>query len=239
MKRGTAPRRFPVRWEVGLLILAVVLTAINLLVMNVPLYSTSALFVDTAAVPANIFETADGFGYFFHAETTSISGTSYYQMKKHTPGDGPATTISASFQQDQPGRVRPSPNEGKFVYPLTGVSEIPASTWYVTYRVQRSSSRITVHADIDILIRRANGAVRTTLATEVANSADIGGKNKWESLTATYSFPGYTVAKDTDFLEIEVFIHATSVDDNATVDIRLDDSSLQAGEQTRVREDFS
>ena len=75
--------------------------------------------------------------YFLHSETSSIGGTDYYQLKEDTTADGPATTISSVFSPGQTGRVRPASNNGKFVYPLTGVAEILASTWAVTYRVKR------------------------------------------------------------------------------------------------------
>jgi hypothetical protein len=140
--------------------------------------------------------------------------------------------------KDNPGRIRPSPNEGKFVFPLSGLSEIPAATWYVTYRVRRTSTQRTAHVDIDILVRKSNGGIRTTIATEVANTTDISGNNSWASLTVTYSFPGYTIESPNDYLEIDLFADATVVNKNADVEFRIDDIGLVADEQTRVREDF-
>lgn len=199
--------------------------------------STAMVSSDTASVPDNTFATAQGFGYFFHSDTVAISGTDYYRLFKHTPGDSAGTTLTASFLKDNPGRIRPSPNDGKFVFPLSGLSEIPAATWYVTYRVRRTAAQLTAHVDIDIHILKSNGTVRTTIATEVANTTDISG-NKWTSLTATYSFPGYTVVNQTDYLEIDLFADATAVTKNSDAEFRIDDIGLLADEQTRVREDF-
>ena len=85
------------------------------------------------------FEIAASCGYFFHADEKTINGTDYYRLKR-VPGDGPATTVSATFTAGQTGRVRPSSNSGKFVFPLTGISQIPADTWQVSYRVKRDEA---------------------------------------------------------------------------------------------------
>jgi hypothetical protein len=78
--------------------------------------------------------------HYFHAETTtSITGSAYYQLKG-IPSDGPATTLSTVFTSEQAGRVRPSPNDGKFIVPLTNTSQIRATTWDVTYRLRRDKA---------------------------------------------------------------------------------------------------
>lgn len=77
--------------------------------------------------------------YYFHAETIGITGSAFYQLKG-IPSDGPATTLSAVFTNEQVGRVRPSPNDGKFVVPLTNTSQIRATTWDVTYRLRRDKA---------------------------------------------------------------------------------------------------
>jgi len=74
------------------------------------------------------YQTAtSGQSIYEHAETTTIAGTSYY-LQKLASADGPATSLSASMATT--GRQL----WGKFVYPLTGVSSIPASTWTIYYR---------------------------------------------------------------------------------------------------------
>lgn len=77
--------------------------------------------------------------HYFHAETSSIGGIDYYQLKG-LPSDGPATTLSALFTSEQVGRVRPNPNDGKFVVPLTNTNQIRDSTWDVTYRLKRDKA---------------------------------------------------------------------------------------------------
>jgi len=52
---------------------------------------------------------------------------------------------------------------------------------------------IEVHADIDVLVRQADGTIRSTLVANVANSPNLTGTD-WQTLTAAYTFPTYTVA---------------------------------------------
>ena len=56
--------------------------------------------------------------HYFHSETSSINGVDYYRLKATSP-DGAAVTLSAAFASEQVARVRPNPNDGKFVIPLT------------------------------------------------------------------------------------------------------------------------
>ena len=95
---------------------------------------------------------------------------------------------------------------------------------------------MTVHVDIDVLVRQSNGTVRSTLATNVANSANITGAG-WQTLTATYVFPGYTVVDDTDHLEIDLFAEATAntAGESVSVDFRIDDPTLGVADQTKVQ----
>ena len=77
--------------------------------------------------------------HYFHSETTGITGSDFYQLKAASP-DGTAATLSASIASEQVARVRPSPNDGKFVIPLTDTDQIRASTWDVTYRLRRDKA---------------------------------------------------------------------------------------------------
>ncbi len=69
---------------------------------------------------------------YAHSETSTIGGLPYY-LQKLTSADGTATTLSASMGTT--GRQL----LGKFVYPLTGVTVIPASTWTMNYRTWRDT----------------------------------------------------------------------------------------------------
>ena len=95
--------------------------------------------------------------------------------------------------------------------------------------------RMDVQADITILIRDASGAVRATLATDVANSANIT-STSWQTVTATYSFSAYTVVDPSDYLEVDLFADAATnlSGESVSVDFRLDDNTLDAADQTRI-----
>ena len=97
--------------------------------------------------------------------------------------------------------------------------------------------RVDAHAGIDVLIRQADGAIRATLATNVANSAGIT-STTWQTLTATFAFSAYTVVDQTDFLEIDFFAESTyNVSaESLSVDFRIDDGALAPADQTSVKE---
>ena len=64
---------------------------------------------------------------YAHQETTMIAGTNYYLLKLES-ADTSGTNLSASMAST--GRQL----WGRFVYPLTGITSIPASTWTFYYR---------------------------------------------------------------------------------------------------------
>ena len=95
--------------------------------------------------------------------------------------------------------------------------------------------RVELHADLDVLIRRADGTVRATLATNGANSGSINSAS-WQTVTGTLAFPGYTVVDQTDYLEIDLYAEATAhgAEEDITVDFRIDDPALAVADQTRI-----
>ena len=95
--------------------------------------------------------------------------------------------------------------------------------------------RMDVHADLDVVVRQADGDIRDTLATNVANTIDIT-STTWETLTGTYVFSTYTVVDETDYLEIDLFAEATSntSTQNVAVDFRVDDPTLAKIDQAKV-----
>jgi len=167
---------------------------------------------------------------YAHAETTTIGGSSYY-LHKLSSADGPATTLSQSAASI--GRKL----MGRWVYPLSGILSIPASTWTVTYRAMRSASASSVvaHCDIDILIRKSDNTIRTTITTNVANSPSLTLINAWETLTGTYNWPGYTVVDQTDYLEVAYYIEVTTSQSSKSVRLLVDDGTLPLADQTKIK----
>jgi hypothetical protein len=162
---------------------------------------------------------------YTHQETTTIGGTGYYLLSFNS-ADAAGTTLLASAATT--GRKL----MGKFVHQLTGVSSISASTWTNYYRTYRSSFAVAAHGDADILVRMSNGTVRTTIATNVANSGAIG--TSWGTVSGTYAWTAYTVADQTDYLEIDYYIEVTTSSAGASVYLRIDDNTLATNLQTRA-----
>jgi hypothetical protein len=159
-----------------------------------------------------------------HQETTTIGGANYYFLQLNG-ANAAGTTLSASAGST--GRKL----MGKFVYQLTGVSSIPASTWTIYYRAYRGSF-VAAHGDVDILIRMSDGTVRTTIATNVANSGGL--TTSWSTLSGTHSWTAYPVVDQTDYLEIDYYIEVTTSSSGASVYLRIDDNTLAVSAQTRA-----
>jgi len=166
---------------------------------------------------------------YAHRESTTIGGTSYYLLRISSADSG---GLELSADGGTTGRKL----MGKFVYQLTGVSSIPASTWTIYYRAYKGHNQIAAHGDVDILVRMANGTVRSTVATHVANSGAI--TNSYSTVSGTYSWAAYTVVNQTDYLEIDYYIEVTALKSGNSVYLRVDDNTLATGDQTRANNVF-
>ncbi len=136
--------------------------------------STPSGVTDTAAFSCDGPPPASGRDWYLHSETSSIGGTSYYQLKDQTPADGAALTISSVFSPGQTGRVSPTSNNGKFVFPLAGVSQLPATTWTVTYRVKRDKPDmgfVWLDPAVDISLTPIDSWKNINLSAYVPNGA--------------------------------------------------------------------
>ena len=101
-----------------------------------------------------------------------------------------------------------------------------------------------VHADKEIRLLDSSGNEMTSGPFPItngglgmANSSNITSKD-WQTFSAAYAFPGYTVADQTDYLEITPFAHATlnNSEEDVMIDFRIDDPGLPVISQTRVLE---
>jgi hypothetical protein len=160
---------------------------------------------------------------FAHEETITIGGTTYYLLK-NISADNTGISLSASASTTVTTLM------GKFVYPLTGISSIPASTWTINYRAYTSGSHVVAHGQVNLEILMANGTVRSTVATGVASSGSIG--TSWSTVSGTYSWSNYTVVQQTDYLEIDYYINVTTSQNNQYVYLRIDDNTLPSTSQT-------
>ena len=96
--------------------------------------------------------------------------------------------------------------------------------------------QMDVGAGIDVLVRKADGTIRSTIATDVANTANITDVY-WQSIMASHTFPGYTVVDQSDYLEIDLSAEATanSSGEDVSVDFRVDEPDLPPDQQSRIR----
>jgi len=189
--------------------------------------------LDWERIHENIEITVVGDTLTAHEEITTIGGTNYRTFRL-------VSANRAGIDFDVLGTV------GRrlcfrAVYPLTGIGSIPASTWTIYYRVQRyrtATGAVTLpvcHADVDVLIRKSDDTVRTTIATNVANSPDFAaGLDVWETVSGTYAWSAYTVVDQTDYLEVDFYIQVTTAGTRSAPRMRMDDSGLPVADQTRV-----
>jgi KaiC/GvpD/RAD55 family RecA-like ATPase len=90
----------------------------------------------------------------------------------------------------------------------------------------------SAHATVNILIRKSNGSVRQTLASDVANSSAI--STTPQTLLGNYSWSPYAVVNETDYLEIDYYLNVERAFSGATAFLRIDDTTLTTSEQTRL-----
>jgi hypothetical protein len=183
-----------------------------------------------------------------HSENVTLSGTRYYEMAEAAPADGAATLFQEEFGNGEGGRKILVNNDDNYrparhIFPLIGIAEIPASDWTVYYHCLASGDGLFPQSDgdvrfnIDILVRKADGTVRTTLASGVA-AAYIGASEgeTWLTKSANYTFPGYTVVDEDDYLEIDYYGQTIQGPggDSGSMELITDDDTLPVADQTRI-----
>jgi hypothetical protein len=182
-----------------------------------------------------------------HSENTTIAGTDYYQLAEATPADGAAITETTDiFTVNETNRkIMHNENDSsrlaKHVFSLTGITKIPAATWTVYYRCRtlgfEGIKDNDVNFDIDILIRKADGTLRTTIASGVADAYLTKDEvDMWVTKSATYNFLEYTVVDENDYLEVVYYGETDShgPDNPGYMQIRIDDNTLAEADQTRI-----
>ena len=183
-----------------------------------------------------------------HSETTTIASTDYYEIAEAAPGDGLSLTFRQDFVRDESGRKlffnEDDPDrDAKHVFPLVGISNIPAANWTANYRCFISGGGGFPRTDgdvslsIDVVIRQADGTIRTTIGSDVAKAyIDTGEEDIWLSKNATYVFPGYMVIDENDYLEIDYYVESVLGPNNDTgyLQLSVDNDALGLTDQTRI-----
>ncbi len=217
----------------NIIVVMLSLILIVIIVANVILCGYQMNQFDQERIQENMAITVVGDALFAHEEITTIAAANYRTFRLvSADGEGTNFDVPETVGRHLCFRV---------LYPLAGISSIPASTWTMYYRVQRyrtAAGLVTLpvcHADVDILIRELNGTIRANIATNVASSLNVAaGLDIWETVNATYAWTAYTVVDQTDYLEVDFYIEVTTAGTRSAPRMRIDDPSLLAADQTRV-----
>jgi hypothetical protein len=111
-----------------------------------------------------------------------------------------------------------------------------AENYAVSVVAFKPASSAIGHVDVDILIRQADGTIRTTVATNVANSGGL--TSAAATLSGTYSWTAYNVVDQTDYLEIDYYADVTTALTGMSAYLRVDDNTLALPNQTRTTNIF-
>ncbi len=181
-----------------------------------------------------------------HSENTTISNTEYYELVEAVEADGGAVTHETFVLHRTEGRWLlynhdDTSRYARHVFPLSGISQIPAETWMVYYRCLSSGlSNIQnneINFDIEIIVRQADGTVRTVIADEAADAYLLHTEvDYWLTKSVSYDFPGYTVVDDSDYLEISYYgeVIGNGSADDGYLCLKIDDDTLDPSDQTRI-----
>ena len=205
----------------------------------------------TVIAPNGVYDsvsfTAPAAGMFVpHTETFGIGGADYFYLLGGVSADGTAVTeTTGTIARRQTGRwllhnQADTSQDARHGFSLSGVSSLPAGTWTVTYRGRATGGWYGfgnyAQLNMDVIIRRADGTVRQTLASNVA-TVTLTNFYSWETLSAGYSFPGYTVVDESDLLEIDFYGQSTGAGPSSytnSITLRVDDTALAASDLTRI-----
>ena len=119
------------------------------------------------------------------------------------------------------------------------MSNTGVEVWITGYT---RSINLDVVTNVDIIVRKADNTIRLVggnpyILSAVAPTTNID-TDTWQTQTITFAFPGYTVVDPTDYLEIDIYVEATSnlSGETISVDFRIDDPALATADQMRVVE---
>ena len=207
-----------VKREGNLLKVQAILLAVLFFTLNTAIGSSLVSYTATVTITPI---TAGPYTLYAHQETYGP----YHYFRLYS-ADSSGETHSG--QTDSEGLK----SMGYFIFELTGITAINASTWTFYYRAQKTHSAVEAHCTVDILIRKSDGGIRQWIAVLDANSGELSAS--WSTLSGTYAFAGYSVVDQTDYLEVDYYIWVTAKRNGERVNLRIDDSALALADQTRI-----
>jgi hypothetical protein len=106
-----------------------------------------------------------------------------------------------------------------------------SADWAVSVVAIKPGPRATGRVEVDLLIRESNGSIRNTIAIGVAASGNL--TSAPTTLSGNYSWPTYIVMNQTDYLEIDYYVNATTAG-SLIAHLTTDDQTLPTSDQTRA-----
>ncbi|MDO8716166.1 MAG: DUF2341 domain-containing protein, partial [Dehalococcoidales bacterium] len=183
------------------------------------------------------FQVGSGFTLLTpHSEKWTTGWSSYYQLKNSLAEGTGAIMTTDAIALGQTGRwllhnESDVSRSSQHVFSLAGIQQIPAFTWTAYYRTRTTGlwNPGTASVSMNIIIREYDGTIRQTIGNDVAQSF-ISDFSQWQTISADYNFPGYTVIAGTDYLEIDFYAASSSGGPLGTGYISLDvDNTLFPG----------
>ena len=106
-----------------------------------------------------------------------------------------------------------------------------SAVWAVSTVAFKPVTSAAGYVDIDILVRASDNSIRATLATSVAASGTL--QSSPTTLTGTYSWSAYNVVSQSDYLEVDYYVH-TTVTGSSNAYLSVDNQTSALADQTRI-----
>jgi len=129
-----------------------------------------------------------------HGETTTINGYNHYTLSTNAI-NGPA--YQNSHKIDTTAFIPLI----SCVWSFAGIESLTACTWNVREQINSDLYGIYAQGAIRVRVLKSDDSVRSTLFTSYSTSEYQ--LNGWTLASWSYSFAGYTVVDNTDYLEID------------------------------------
>jgi hypothetical protein len=181
---------------------------------NITVNTSNSLLLGNVALGPNTTVTSDGSGQTQRWDQTTSAN--YY---------------GSTYVGRGHGSEKNSVSTGVQTMSWTLSQSISWAVSVVALKPAQTSNPATGNLSVDILIRQANGAVRSTIATDVANSASLSSTES--TLNGTYAWSAYNVTSQTDYLEIDYYLDVTTAG-SSNASLIIDNSSLALTNQTRA-----
>jgi parallel beta-helix repeat protein len=160
---------------------------------------------------------------YAHQEWIYIAGTGYRLLKLES-SDASGTILAAPASA--PARIQ----LGRFVYSLSGIGSVMPSYWSFVYYA-RADAGVGAYINVDIKILTSGGGIRQVITMYAASSPYL--STSWTALPGGFSFPGYGVVDQTDYLLVEYYANIVQPYSGG-VYLLIDASSLPPNYQTSI-----